>query len=98
MLDLTERPLRAEGIAFVRLDGSMSQPAKDEALRRFATDADVRVMLLSLKAGGVGLNLVSAQTVYLLDPWTGGTPPSRSRPSTASTGSASSTRCASSTS
>ena len=69
MLDLTERPLRAEGIDFVRLDGSMSQQAKDEALRRFATDCDVRVMLLSLKAGGVGLNLVSAQTVYLLDPW-----------------------------
>ena len=50
MLDLNERPLRADGIAFVRLDGSMSQPAKDEALRRFATDADVRVTLLSLKA------------------------------------------------
>ena len=35
----------------------------------FATDESVAVMLVSLKAGGVGLNLTAASTVILLDPW-----------------------------
>ena len=69
MLDLVERPLRADNLRFVRLDGSMSLPARGAALQRFASDPHTRVMLLSLKSGGVGLNLVAAQTVYLLDPW-----------------------------
>merc|ERR1711938_200870 len=47
----------------------MSQPARSATLRRFAEDDSLRVLLLSLRAGGVGLNLVSAQSVYLLDPW-----------------------------
>ena len=69
MLDLLERPLRDEGIAFVRLDGAMSQQARCETLTRFGGDPNVPVLLLSLRAGGVGLNLVAAQTLYLLDPW-----------------------------
>lgn len=69
MLDLVERPLRAAGLRFVRLDGSMALPQREAALHTFASDKTTRVMLLSLKTGGVGLNLVSAQTVYLLDPW-----------------------------
>ena len=52
MLDLVERPLRAAGLRFVRLDGSMPLPARDAALRSFSTDASTRVMLLSLKSGG----------------------------------------------
>ena len=47
----------------------MAQPARAATLHRFATDDSTRVLLLSLRAGGVGLNLVAAQTVYLLDPW-----------------------------
>ena len=46
----------------------MAQPARAKALERFASEPRVRVLLLSLRAGGVGLNLVAAQTVYLLDP------------------------------
>ena len=69
MLDLVERPLRAAGLHFVRLDGSMALPAREAALRSLASDDGTRIMLLSLKSGGVGLNLVAAQTVYLLDPW-----------------------------
>lgn len=52
-----------------RLDGSMSQEKRSRTLDAFSSDPSVRVLLLSLRAGGVGLNLVSAQTIYLLDPW-----------------------------
>ena len=69
MLDLVERTLGTEGLGFERLDGSMSQQARSAALKRFAEDEDVSVMLLSLRAGGVGLNLVAAQAVYMMDPW-----------------------------
>ena len=53
----------------VRLDGSMSAEERRKALRRFREERGVRVLLLSLKAGGVGLNLTAATRVYLLDPW-----------------------------
>jgi len=69
MLDLVQRLLEAEGIVYERLDGSLSQQARQRTLSRFADDPSVTVMLLSLRAGGVGINLVSAQTVYLMDPW-----------------------------
>ena len=68
-LDLVEKPLRAESICFGRLDGSMSQSARSATLSRFSADPSLRVLLLSLRAGGVGLNLVAAQSIYLLDPW-----------------------------
>ncbi|KAJ1630699.1 P-loop containing nucleoside triphosphate hydrolase protein, partial [Pavlovales sp. CCMP2436] len=44
-------------------------PKREEAIRSFSTDDSVRVFLISLQAGGVGLNLVAADTVFLLDPW-----------------------------
>lgn len=69
MLDLVELRLRADGVPFVRLDGSMTQAAREAAIRSFNTDADVRVFLISMKAGGLGLNLVAASSVVLLDPW-----------------------------
>lgn len=69
MLDIVEVPLRKKGIRFVRLDGSMSQDQRDKALRVFKTDDNVCVFLMSLKAGGLGLNLTIANYVYLLDPW-----------------------------
>ena len=53
----------------VRLDGSMTAEERRKALRRFREERGVRVLLLSLKAGGVGLNLTAATRVYLLDPW-----------------------------
>lgn len=69
MLDLVEIPLRAEGFTFLRLDGSLTQRDREQVLRRFANDASARIMLISLKAGGVGLNLVSASVVFLVDSW-----------------------------
>ena len=69
MLDLVQRPLETEGIAYERFDGSLSQPQREKVLSRFKDDPSVRVLLVSLRAGGVGLNLVAAQSVYLMDPW-----------------------------
>lgn len=69
MLDLVVRILEDNGIAPVRLDGSMSQQQRVVALDRFKGDASVNVLLMSLRAGGVGLNLSAASHVILIDPW-----------------------------
>ncbi|CAN0230678.1 unnamed protein product [Hapterophycus canaliculatus] len=69
MLDLAETSVARGGWDFRRLDGTMSQQRRESALKSFAADESVAVMLVSLKAGGVGLNLTSASTVILLDPW-----------------------------
>jgi len=69
MLDLLEPALRRRGMGFLRLDGAMSQSEREEAIRAFNTDASYRVFLISVKAGGLGLNLTAASRVFLLDPW-----------------------------
>jgi SNF2 family DNA or RNA helicase len=69
MLNLLEPALRDEGFAFRRLDGTMSLAAREKALHEFETRHDVRVMLMSLKAAGLGVNLVCANHVLLLDVW-----------------------------
>ena len=66
MLDLIERDLRAAGVGHVRLDGGTRDRAKP--VERFQR-GEVPVFLISLKAGGVGLNLTRADTVILYDPW-----------------------------
>ncbi|NWW86752.1 HLTF factor, partial [Rhynochetos jubatus] len=69
-LSLIENPLRESGFAFTRLDGSMVQKKRAEAIRCFQSSqaGSPTVMLLSLKAGGVGLNLTAASRVFLMDP------------------------------
>lgn len=67
LLDLVEPHLRAQGLKFTRLDGSTSD--RGSVVRAFQDDPSVSVMLLSLKAGGTGLNLTAADHVFLLDPW-----------------------------
>ncbi|MCC7535268.1 MAG: DEAD/DEAH box helicase [Deltaproteobacteria bacterium] len=67
LLDLVEPGLRERGVVFERLDGRTTDRAARVA--RFQDDPEVRVFLLSLKAGGTGLNLMAADYVYLLDPW-----------------------------
>ena len=69
MLDLVEVPLTQAGFRFRRLDGSMTVAQRDKALEDFRTDPTVEVMLMSLKAAALGLNLVAADHVVLLDPW-----------------------------
>jgi SNF2 family DNA or RNA helicase len=67
LLDLIEPHLQAAGIAFTRLDGTTTDRAGVVAI--FQADGGPPVMLLSLKAGGTGLNLTAADHVFLIDPW-----------------------------
>uniref|UniRef100_A0A803SZ48 Helicase like transcription factor n=1 Tax=Anolis carolinensis TaxID=28377 RepID=A0A803SZ48_ANOCA len=69
-LSLIEIPLKESGFAFTRLDGSMTRKKRVEAIRHFQSNetGSPTVMLLSLKAGGVGLNLTAASRVFLMDP------------------------------
>lgn len=69
MLELVEFRLKREGIACVVLRGGMSMQARNDSLVAFNTDPSMRVILISLKAGGEGLNLQVANHVFLLDPW-----------------------------
>ena len=59
--------LDQEKIAYEYLDGRTRNRAG--AVERFQTDPDCPIFLISLKAGGLGLNLTAAEYVYLLDPW-----------------------------
>ncbi|XP_008789526.2 helicase-like transcription factor CHR28 isoform X2 [Phoenix dactylifera] len=69
MLDLLEFSLNQSLIQYRRLDGTMSLSSRDRAVRDFNTDPEVMVMLMSLKAGNLGLNMVAACHVILLDLW-----------------------------
>ena len=83
-LDLIGPALSREGIRFLRFDGAMSQKARTAVLAKFAGDNSLddkvktrvkaskpgaSVLLLSLRAGGVGLNLTMAKRVFMMDPW-----------------------------
>ena len=67
LLDLVEPPLSAAGIAFTRLDGSTRD--RGAVVARFQDPAGPPLMLVSLTAGGLGLNLTAADHVVILDPW-----------------------------
>ena len=66
-LDLVEPELRAAEIGFTRLDGSTADRAG--VVQQFQSEDGPPVLLISLRAGGVGLNLTAADHVFLLDPW-----------------------------
>ena len=68
-LDLVEPALAARGIPFLRLDGSTPVAARRALVGRFQKSVEPLVFLLSLKAGGRGLNLTRANYVIHLDPW-----------------------------
>jgi SNF2 family DNA or RNA helicase len=67
LLDLIEPHLNSSGTPFVRLDGSTVDRAA--VVNEFQAENGPPVMLLSLKAGGTGLNLTAADHVFLVDPW-----------------------------
>lgn len=67
LLDLVEPVLRSRDIRFTRLDGTTRD--RQAVVDAFQDPAGPPVMLLSLKAGGTGLNLTAADNVFLLDPW-----------------------------
>ena len=67
MLDLIRQELRAHNISFAYLTGQTTDRAA--SVNTFQQNEEVRVFLISLKAGGTGLNLTEADYVYLVDPW-----------------------------
>lgn len=75
MLDLIRWRLHSDpclakmGLGARALHGSMDVKARDASLKDFREDGNVRVLLISLKAGGVALNLTVANHIYLMDPW-----------------------------
>ncbi|KYK56610.1 SNF2 superfamily RAD5 protein [Drechmeria coniospora] len=68
-LSLIEPALTRHNIRFLRLDGSMAQRARAAVLEEFSEKMGFTVLLISLRAGGVGLNLTSAGRVFMMDPW-----------------------------
>ncbi|PIN03264.1 Helicase-like transcription factor HLTF/DNA helicase RAD5, DEAD-box superfamily [Handroanthus impetiginosus] len=68
-LDLLEIPLKRRKFGFLRFDGKLAQKQRGKVLHEFAETKDKTVLLMSLKAGGVGLNLTAASNVFLMDPW-----------------------------
>jgi non-specific serine/threonine protein kinase len=69
MLALIRERLNELGVAYEYFDGSTSAQDREKAIRNFQDSEQVRVFLISLKAGGVGLNLTAADYVYIVDPW-----------------------------
>ncbi|XP_077988188.1 helicase-like transcription factor [Glandiceps talaboti] len=70
LLNLMERPLSESGFHFVRLDGSMTHQKRSHVIEEFSSNDEnsPTIFLLSLKAGGTGINLTAASRVFLLDP------------------------------
>ncbi|MBA2745030.1 MAG: SNF2 helicase associated domain-containing protein, partial [Flavisolibacter sp.] len=69
MLALIRERLEELGVKYEYFDGSTSAPDREKAIQSFQNNDEVRVFLISLKAGGVGLNLTAADYVYIVDPW-----------------------------
>ncbi|EMC97315.1 hypothetical protein BAUCODRAFT_68713 [Baudoinia panamericana UAMH 10762] len=69
MLQLIEWRLRRAGFNTVMLDGSMTPIQREKSIKYFMENSDVEVFLVSLKAGGVALNLTEASRVFIVDPW-----------------------------
>ncbi|MFP4621061.1 MAG: SNF2-related protein [Bacteroidales bacterium] len=67
MLKLITRELDKEGLVYSYLDGSTHD--RKQAVETFQEDNQCRIMVISLKAGGLGLNLTKADYIYLIDPW-----------------------------
>ena len=69
MLALIKEKLRELKVPFEYFDGSTAATDREKAIQNFQNNDECRVFLISLKAGGVGLNLTAADYVYIVDPW-----------------------------
>jgi SNF2 family DNA or RNA helicase len=66
-LSILRRYLDEKGVRYAYLDGSTTD--RQEQVERFQRDETIKIFLISLKAGGLGLNLTAADYVFILDPW-----------------------------
>ncbi|ODV90522.1 hypothetical protein CANCADRAFT_31446 [Tortispora caseinolytica NRRL Y-17796] len=69
MLDLVDWRLKRAGFETVRLQGGMTPTQRDNSIKYFMNNVHAEVFLVSLKAGGVALNLCEASQVFIMDPW-----------------------------
>ncbi|TAE62012.1 MAG: DEAD/DEAH box helicase, partial [Bacteroidetes bacterium] len=69
MLAIIRQRLNELNIPYAYFDGSTSTADREKAIQKFQENDECRVFLISLKAGGVGLNLTAADYVYIVDPW-----------------------------
>ncbi len=69
MLGLIKSELDKHGIEYEYLDGQRSIKQREQSVKNFQESPDLRVFLISLKAGGTGINLTAADYVYMVDPW-----------------------------
>ena len=69
MLALIKEKLNEMGVKYEYFDGSSTIQEREKAINSFQNDDSCRVFVISLKAGGVGLNLTAADYVYIVDPW-----------------------------
>ena len=69
VLKKIEEDFKKEDISYLYLDGGTSAKDRVERVKNFNEDSNIKVFLISLKAGGVGLNLTSASVVIHFDPW-----------------------------
>jgi SNF2 family DNA or RNA helicase len=69
MLSIIRRELDRDQVVYEYLDGKSSKKSRQQSVERFQEDEACRVFLISLKAGGTGLNLTAADYVFLVDPW-----------------------------
>ena len=69
MLHLIRDELDKYDISFEYLDGKSSKSGREASVMHFQNNPELRVFLISLKAGGLGLNLTEADYVYIVDPW-----------------------------
>ncbi|MFW7378407.1 MAG: SNF2-related protein [Oligoflexus sp.] len=67
LLGIVRSQLEKRGVLYEYLDGKTRK--REDKVHRFQTDSQCRVFLISLKAGGVGLNLTAADYCFILDPW-----------------------------
>lgn len=68
-IELVGARLEEMGIACETMTGSTTAAARKRIVERFQTDPQCRVLMMTLKVGGVGLNLTAADTVYIFEPW-----------------------------
>jgi non-specific serine/threonine protein kinase len=69
MLALIKQKLIEHNVKFQYFDGSYTAIQREQAIRDFQDNDECTVFLISLKAGGMGLNLTAADYVYIVDPW-----------------------------
>ncbi|CAN1193201.1 DNA repair protein RAD5A [Linum perenne] len=68
-LDLLQITLTRSNISFLRLDGTLNQQQREKVIKEFSENDNIMVLLMSLKAGGVGINLTAASNAFVMDPW-----------------------------